>query len=153
MYTPADGGGIRPFSRHDFTKKPAFFSGGGGMVSTVGDYFRFAQMLLNGGELEGVRILGHKTVEWMTQDHLGKLTGPPVFPGYGFGLGFGVRREVSPPGTPGSVGQYQWPGASGTAFWVDPREELIGIFMTQLQPGWKRYGDEFEVLAYQAIVD
>ncbi len=129
----------------DVTKPPKFESGGGGMVSTAADYVRFAQMLLNGGELEGVRILGRKTVELMTANHLDAtvsvIPGSPVNllgPGYGFGLGFAVRKEQGLSPLPGSVGEYRWNGIYGTLFWVDPRERLIGIVLTQ-QPGQTLY--------------
>ncbi len=129
----------------DATKPPKWESGGGGMVSTAADYVRFSQMLLNGGELEGVRILGRKTVELMTANHLDATVnvspGAPLNllgPGYGFGLGFAVRREQGISSLPGSVGEYRWNGIYGTYFWVDPRERLIGIVLVQ-QPGQTPY--------------
>jgi CubicO group peptidase (beta-lactamase class C family) len=100
----------------------ASFSGGAGLLSTAGDYARFLQMLLNGGELDGVRILGRKSVELMTTDH---LTGIPFRPGQGFGLGFSVVEDVGARGIPGSIGEYGWGGAYHSTYWVDPREELI----------------------------
>ncbi len=129
-----------------------YFQGGGGLVSTAADYYRFCQMLLNGGELEGRRLLGRKTVEWMTSDHLGDLARPRR-PAYGFGLGFAVRSQPGLATTPGSVGEFNWGGAYGTTFWVDPREGFIGVFMIQLRPSARPYSREFKGLAYQVIVD
>ncbi len=114
---------------------PQLLSGGSGMVSTAGDYLRFAQMLLNGGELEGARILSRKTVELMTSDHLGPGVARTALyfpgPGYGFGLGFAVRTAAGEAAGPGSIGDYFWVGYYGTLFFVDPKEKLIGIWMTQ----------------------
>jgi len=110
-----------------------FESGGGGLFSTAPDYLRFTTMLLNGGELDGVRLLAPKTIELMTSDHLGALPGS-FYPGYGFGLGFAVRTQAGMNDMPGSVGEYLWGGASGTWFWIDPKEKLIAIFMSQ-RPG------------------
>jgi CubicO group peptidase (beta-lactamase class C family) len=116
---------------------PRFEMGGGGLVSTAPDYLRFAQLLLGGGELEGVRLLSPRTLAWMTADHLGTIPPGPAFypgPGYGFGLGFAVRTAAGLSAYPGSLGEYYWTGAAGTSFWVDPREQLIGIVMVQLPP-------------------
>ena len=120
--------------------KPKYLSGGGGMVSTAADYLRFAQMLLNGGELDGVRILSRKTVDYMTSDHLGGVRGPAYLPGpgYGFGLGVKVRTSAGEADSPGSIGDYDWGGLGGTYFWVDPKERLIGIWMMQA-PGPRVY--------------
>ena len=121
----------------DVTRPPVFLSGGGGMVSTARDYLRFARMLINGGELDGVRLLSRKTIEFMTADHLGALpgamAGPMYLPGpaYGFGLGFGVRLATGCAHTPGSVGDYNWSGLAGTYFWIDPAEDLIAIWLMQ----------------------
>ena len=110
-------------------------SGGGGMVGTALDYARFAQMLLNGGTLDGKRILGPKTVAYMTSDHLdSSITPGPLYlpgPGFGFGLGFAVRKDAGVAAVPGSVGEYYWGGAGGTYFWVDPKEEMFVVFMMQ----------------------
>ncbi|MFN7929606.1 MAG: serine hydrolase domain-containing protein [Blastocatellia bacterium] len=138
-----------------FVKEPhIYFSGAGGLVSTASDYLRFSQMLLNGGELEGVRILGRKTVELMTVNHIGDL---PVWlsgPGVGFGLGFSVVKDIGATGQIGSVGNYGWGGAFCTLFWVDPKEELIGIVMTQVMPYTHiSIRQDFQVLVNQAIVD
>ncbi len=116
--------------------KPKYLAGGQGLVSTAGDYLRFAQMLLNGGELEGKRIVSRKTVEYMTSDHLGAVRGPA--PGYGFGLGFAVRLADGQASIPGTAGDYNWGGLGGTYFWIDPKERLIGIWMMQA-PGPRNY--------------
>jgi CubicO group peptidase (beta-lactamase class C family) len=138
-------------------KKPAtLFSGGGGLVSTTMDYARFCQMLLNGGDLDGVRILSRKTVELMSADHLGEIprAGQLLQTGYGFGLTFAVNRGVGETGAIGSQGEYNWGGAAGTRFWIDPKEEMIGIFMIQILPHTDlTYGSEFKQLAYQSIND
>ncbi|HLJ65364.1 MAG TPA: serine hydrolase domain-containing protein [Stellaceae bacterium] len=119
---------------------PKFESGGGGMVSTALDYARFLAMLAHGGTLDGERILGRKTIEFMTADHLGPITGTPdlLIPGYGFGLGFAVRLHAGIAQIAGSVGQYYWGGLAGTTFWVDPAEELFAIMMIQA-PGQREY--------------
>jgi CubicO group peptidase (beta-lactamase class C family) len=144
-----------PTPESRFVKEPnIYFSGGGGLVSTASDYLRFHQMMLNGGELDGARILGRKTVELMTANHIGDL---PVWlsgPGYGFGLGYSVIKDLGQAGIPGSVGQYGWGGAFCTYFWVDPMEETIGIMMTQVIPYTHiNIRQEFQVLVNQAIVD
>lgn len=107
-----------------------FESGGGGLFSTAPDYLRFTTMLLNGGELDGVRLLAPKTVEHMASDHLGNVPGSN-YPGFGFGLGFAVRTHTGMNDMPGTVGEYLWGGAQGTWFWIDPKEKLIAIFMSQ----------------------
>jgi CubicO group peptidase (beta-lactamase class C family) len=130
-----------------------FFSGGGGLVSSATDYLHFAQMMLNGGQLDGARILSRKSVELMTTDHLGNIPGL-WSPGYGFGLGFAVLKDVGASGALGSVGEFNWGGAAGTRFWVDPKEDLIGIYMIQILPHTGLpYGDEFRSFTYQAISD
>ena len=110
-------------------------SGGGGMVSTAADYARFLQMLLNGGMLDGRRYLGPRTVAYMASDHLGSrvVPGPLYLPGdgYGFGLGFAVRREVGLASYQGEAGDYFWGGAGGTYFWVDPKTDMFVVFMMQ----------------------
>jgi len=144
-----------PRSSIGFLEPVAFQSGGGGLVSTTADYLRFCQMLLNGGELDGVRLLGRKTVELMTRDH---LTGVPEASvrdgGYGFGLGVAVHLDPGKSGSASSPGEYRWGGAAGTQFWIDPEEEMIGIYMVQILPhNGLSYGRMFKQLAYQAIVD
>jgi CubicO group peptidase (beta-lactamase class C family) len=127
------------------------FSGGAGLLSTARDYARFLQMILNGGELDGVRILGPKTVELMTVDHLGDV---PFRPGQGFGLGFSVLEDVGARGTPGSAGELGWGGAYHSTYWVDPEEELVVVHLTQLNPsaGVDDLG-KVRALIYQALVD
>ena len=138
-------------SLFDVTKPPKFEGGGQAAVSTTMDYARFTQMLLNRGRLDGKRLLGRKTVELMTADHLGVIAGPS--PGYGFGLGFAVRRETGVSATPGSVGDYNWGGLAGTAFWVDPKEELIAVWMMQAPGQRVQYRNAFRTLVYGAIND
>lgn len=107
--------------------------GGGGLLSTAADYARFVRMLLNGGRLEGVRLLGRKTVEFMTADHLGPIAraNDLLPPGHGFGLGFAVKTALGEHTEPGSIGSYGWSGAAGTAFFVDPPEAMFAIVLTQ----------------------
>ncbi len=122
-------------------EQPVMESGGGGLVSTTMDYARFCQMLLNGGALDGVRLVGRKTLELMASNHLGpdvKIQGALVPPGHGFGLGFAVRTEPGIAPFPGSVGQFFWSGMAGTFFWIDPKEELFAVFMMQ-GPGQRMY--------------
>jgi CubicO group peptidase (beta-lactamase class C family) len=122
-------------------EKPVIESGGGGLVSTTMDYARFAQMLLNGGTLDGTRIVGRKTLEWMASDHLDptvKIQGTLTQPGHSFGLGFGVRTQEGIAPFSGSVGQFFWSGMGGTFFWIDPEEDLFAIFMSQA-PGQRVY--------------
>jgi CubicO group peptidase (beta-lactamase class C family) len=132
---------------------PTYFSGGAGLYSTASDYARFLQMLLNGGELDGIRVLSPKTVELMTSSATDDLTPSPMGAGAGFGLGFEIVRDVGATGRYGSPGQYFWGGAYGSTFWVDPKEQLIGVMMIQLipRPGLT-IGDRFQTLVYQAIV-
>jgi CubicO group peptidase (beta-lactamase class C family) len=124
---------------------------------TAMDYARFLQMLANGGYLDNNWILAGTTVRLMTADHLGDIKPaiPLLAPGYGFGLGFAVRRADGLNGVAGAAGEYNWGGAGGTMFWVDPREQLVAVLMTQAQPGpWQReFRELFRQLVYQAIVD
>ena len=134
---------------------PTFESGGGGLVSKAMDYARFLQMLLNGGTLDGVRLLSRKTVEYMTADHLGGIPGTPdlLIPGYGFGLGFAVRLQPGIAQVPGSTGQYYWGGLAGTTFWVDPAEQLFALLLIQ-GPGQREYFRVlFRDLVYAAFAD
>ena len=144
-----------PTPESRWVKEPhVYFSGAGGLVSTASDYFRFQQMMLNGGELNGVRLLGRKTVELMTTNHIGDLPIWLTGPGYGFGLGYSVVKDMGATGQPASVGTYGWGGAFCTYFWVDPAEEMIGVVMTQVRPYTHlNIRQEFQVLAYQALVD
>jgi CubicO group peptidase (beta-lactamase class C family) len=138
----------------DYLKKTTYFSGGGGLVSTAADYLRFSQMLLGGGELDEVRILGPETVELMTTDHLVGIAERRDLGPYGFGLGFGVILDRGVSGSILSEGSYGWAGLAHTSFWVDPEEELIGIFLTQILPESPLpYRDLFRPVVYQAIID
>ncbi|HWN98805.1 MAG TPA: serine hydrolase, partial [Blastocatellia bacterium] len=159
LYAPAEGGSIKPNTTAAQTSylKPAInFGGGSQLTSTAKDYLRFCQMLLNGGELDGVRILSRKSVELMSADHLGDMPrGTDLMgPGYGFGLTVAVSRGPGRSGTTGTAGEYFWGGAAGTRFWIDPKEQMIGIFMIQILPHTNlTYGTQFRQLAYQAIAD
>ncbi len=126
------------------------FSGGAGFLSTAPDYARFLQMMLNGGELDGVRILTPKTVELMTTDH---LRGIPFRTGQGFGLGFSIVTDLGARGIPGSVGEYGWGGAYHSTYWVDPVEELVVVYLTNLIPaGPIDDHGKVRALIYQALV-
>jgi CubicO group peptidase (beta-lactamase class C family) len=152
---------------YDPARAPAWYSGGGGLFSTASDYVRFAQMLLNEGELEGVRLLAHKTVELMTSDHLPPGLGFGTFTqelgasaplpeyGQGYGLCVGVRKESGRSPVPGSIGDFYWGGAYGTYFWIDPQEQLITILMLQETDMKKRarYRPLMRNLVYPALLD
>lgn len=150
----------KPQSVHHATgKRMKWESGGGGAISTAADYLRFAQMLLDGGTLGGVRILGRKTVELMRADHLGNgivnriTTMDPSCSGYGFGLGFAVRKEAGVAAMLGSAGDYYWSGVYGTYFWIDPAEQMVTVFMAAA-PGQMRlrYRQLMRSLVLQAVV-
>lgn len=152
MYSPNEDGGLdaaNAMLSRNYDAPPTFQSGGGGLVSTASDYMRFCQMHLNGGELDGVRILSRKTVELMSTDHLGGIPGGPG----GFGLGFSVVMDLGQSGTLGSEGSFAWGGAAGTAFWIDPKEDLIGVYMIQNMPPRFPFGTIFKNLVYQAFDD
>lgn len=143
-----------PSKTRDYLKKPTYFSGGGGLVSTAADYLRFSQMLLDGGVLDGARILGPETVELMTTDHLVGIDDRRDLGPYGFGLGFGILLDRGISGSILSEGSYGWGGLAHTGFWIDPEEALIGIFLTQILPESPLpYRDLFRPVVYQAIVD
>jgi CubicO group peptidase (beta-lactamase class C family) len=126
------------------------FSGGAGVLSTASDYARFLQMLLNGGELDGARLLGPKSVQLMTSNHVGTLYQEGRF---GFGLGFEIVEHVGRSGRLGSVGEFGWGGAYYTKFWVDPAEKLVAVFMTQVLPsGGSALQERFRVLVNQAVL-
>ena len=145
LYRPTKENGL------ERTRRPAlevdeytfFPSGGGGLVSTAADYMRFSQMLLNGGELEGIRILGKKTVELMRYPHHNNR----------FGLGFRVITDENPPNILESVGSFSWGGAAATTFWIDPQEELVAVLMTQLLNNRYPFHQQFKVLTYQALTE
>ncbi len=127
------------------------FSGGAGLLSTVTDYARFLQMLLNGGELGGHRLLSPTTVKLMTQNHIGDT---PFRPGQGFGLGFSVVTDLGARGIPGSVGEFGWGGAYHSAYWVDPSNDLIVVYLTQLRPtGGLDDQAKLRTLIYQAVIE
>jgi CubicO group peptidase (beta-lactamase class C family) len=148
-----------------YRRQPSFLSGGGGLVSTTEDYLRFCRMLLGGGELDGVRILGRKTVELMSINHLpddGELRsfalpggyGETGFDGIGFGLTMAVGLGQAETQAIGSKGDYYWGGAASTIFWIDPAEELVVVFMTQLMPsGSFNFRGQLKSIIYPAIVD
>jgi CubicO group peptidase (beta-lactamase class C family) len=150
----------------DVDSKPKRLGGGGGLVSTTADYAQFCQMLLNGGELDGTRLISRKTLDWMTADHLNpeivtsdaareriKSMSPGSANGLGFGLGFGVRVAQGRNVLPGSVGDYFWAGSQGTCFWVDPKERLFAVFMMQAPEEREHYRILMRELVYQAVVD
>ena len=128
-------------------------SGGIGMVGTADEYLRFAQMMLNGGVLEEARLLSPKTIDMMTQDHLPAIPMGLGRRGHGFGLGVSVVIDPPHTETISSLGEYGWGGAAGTTFWVDPEENLVGVFMVQSLPHLTRLKDEFKVLTYQAMME
>ncbi len=136
----------------DLLSSQGMLSGGGGLTSTAYDYLHFCQMLLDNGQYNGKRLLSRKTVQLMSSDHLGGI--PGMSAGNGFGLGFAVSKSPGEAGMMGSPGEYNWGGAAGTKFWIDPQEQLIGIFMIQILPHTGlEYGSEFRVLTYQSIAD
>ena len=161
VYRPKEGGGIEPIPVKDGMQSQGLYidghgpnvsySGGAGFLSTARDYSRFLQMLLNEGELDGKRILSPKTVELMTTSHIGDI---PFRPGQGFGLGFSVLEDLGTRGTLGSEGEYGWGGAYHSTYWVDPVEELVVVYLTQIIPATGL--DDYAKLRngiYQAIVD
>jgi CubicO group peptidase (beta-lactamase class C family) len=152
----------RGFPLIDVSAVPKNDSGGAGGVSTAGDYLRFSQMLLNGGTLDGDRVLSRTTVRLMTSDHLGTFIATPLQPGelllgtkgYTFGLGFAVRQGDGVAGVAGSAGEFMWAGYAGTFFWVDPKEQLVAVLMTQAaSPNRAYFRRMIKNLVYQAIVD
>jgi CubicO group peptidase (beta-lactamase class C family) len=127
-------------------------SGGGGLTSTMADYLRFTAMLVNGGELNGKRVIGKQTLAFMAADHTGTRPGRP--PGLGFGLGFEVRTMTGEAALPGSVGEYGWAGNAGTLFWVDPKNELTAIYMVQVSdPDRVALRNQFRSMVQAAIID
>ncbi len=163
VYTSDGVGGIRPMkdpetfgntvmSPFAYYKSPKrYFSGGAGLTSTIQDYARFAQMLLNGGALNGVRLLGPKTIELMTASHTADLPSGGLLGADGqFGLGFRVSTDLGASQALGSTGTYGWSGIYGTNFWVDPKEHLVGIMMVQRYPG-STVAASFQTFVYQAL--
>ena len=159
VYQPKPGGGIQAIPATDGMRSQGLYidgprisySGGAGLLSTANDYARFLQMTLNGGELDGERILSRKTIELMTTNHLGDL---PFRSGQGFGLGFSIVTDLGERGTLGSVGEYGWGGAYHSTYWVDPLEELVVVYLTQIIPATGL--DDYAKLrsgVYQAIID
>jgi CubicO group peptidase (beta-lactamase class C family) len=143
---------------------PVFLSGGGGCVSTLADYHRFAEMLRNGGELDGVRLLAPGTVDYMASNHLPggvdlsafgrQLFSETTFDGVGFGLGVSVTLDPVKAKVPGSFGDFGWGGAASTAFWIDPIEDLSVVFLTQLLPSSTHpLRSQLKQLVHQAIVE
>ncbi len=166
-YAAAPKGGMLLYddpTASSYLRPPSLISGGGGLVSTASDYLRFCRMLLNGGTLDGVQILSPKTIALMTVNHLpdGKdlpalsrsLFSEAAYNGIGFGLGFAVTLDPARTMLPGSIGDYSWGGAASTYFWIDPAEDLITIFLTQLMPS-STYPirRELRTLVYSAFTD
>jgi CubicO group peptidase (beta-lactamase class C family) len=147
-----------------FLTRPSFISGGGGLCSTAADYLTFCRTLLGGGELGGVRLIGPKTLALMTTNHLPggrdlpemsrSMFAEATYNGIGFGLGFSITMDPAKTLIPGSAGEYAWGGAATTSFWIDPKEELIAIFMTQVLPS-SAYPvrRELRTMVYAAITD
>ena len=155
VYEFAEDGDLQQIEKvHAATGPLSFFhSGGGGLQSTAADYLRFCQMVLNDGELDGVRLLGRKTAELVTMSHVPPDWLAPKRTGTGFGLGFSVVTNVADTHTVGSLGTCSWGGMASTTFWIDPVEELIGIFMTQLVGADSPFQAQFRVLTYQALTE
>jgi CubicO group peptidase (beta-lactamase class C family) len=161
LYGPSEKSPLAPIPDESaiggsFREKPNFLSGGGGLVSTIDDYWRFAQMLLNKGELDGTRILGRKTVEFMARNHLPAGVWLPSSPAGAVGFGLGVSVNINSPltGQLSSDGSYGWGGAASTFFWIDPEENLIGISMAQFIPiNTHLYHEDFRTSVYQSLID
>jgi CubicO group peptidase (beta-lactamase class C family) len=150
---PNDPDSAEPVTMLDAREVPRFESGGGGLLSTAGDYVRFLQFMRNRGTLEGCRLVSRKTIDWMTSDHVGAIPiqGELLLPGYGFGLGFAVRMHAGLGPQPGSPGQYFWSGIGGTSFFVDPAEDVFAMLLTQA-PGQRiYYRNLFRQLVYAAV--
>jgi CubicO group peptidase (beta-lactamase class C family) len=145
-------GGLPMTPRFKVDDGAKYESGGGGLTSTMDDYLRFTAALANGGALQGKRIIGKKTLEFMTADHT--LARPGRSPGLGFGLGFEVRTRTGDAALPGTVGEYGWAGNAGTLFWVDPKEQLIAIYMVQVSdPDRIALRNQFRTMVQSAIID
>ena len=146
----------------DVSKTPGNDSGGAGGVSTAGDYLRYCQAMLNGGQLDGARVLSRTTVNLMASDHLGSAINTTVnpgllllgTPGYTFGLGFLVRQSDGIAGVHGTTGEFMWAGYAGTFFWAEPKEQICAVYMTQAPSPLRAYYRRFmKDLVAQAIVD
>jgi CubicO group peptidase (beta-lactamase class C family) len=141
----------------DVRNPVTFFAGGHGLTSSAGDYLRFSQMLLNGGELDGARLLGPRTVRFMASNHLNESISKGTYyipgPGYGFGLGFATRLEYGQSTWPDSVGGFYWGGYAGTYFWIDPEERLVVSYMSQEPVRRQYYRNLLRSLVYQAVID
>ncbi|MBI3197232.1 MAG: beta-lactamase family protein [Rhodospirillales bacterium] len=145
-------GGLPMTPRFKVDDGAKYESGGGGLTSTMDDYLRFTAALANGGALQGKRIIGKKTLEFMTADHT--LTRPGRPPGLGFGLGFEVRTRTGDSALPGTVGEYGWAGNAGTLFWIDPKEQLIALYMVQVSdPDRIALRNRFRSMVQAAIID
>ncbi|MEX0901125.1 MAG: serine hydrolase domain-containing protein [Pseudohongiellaceae bacterium] len=154
VYSPSGENNTIELSRAPEYRETAYFGGVAGLSSTISDYWRFSQMLLNGGELDDVRLLSPKTVNLMITNHSGDHNVYVRGPGYGFGLGFGVLTDPAASRDPLTPGTFTWGGAWGTVFWVDPVEEMIGIMMTQITSySHLRVRQELGVTAMQSIID
>lgn len=159
LYSPKRGEGAKGIdvskspAQDSFKKKPNLLLGGAGLTSTLDDYARFYQMLLSNGQLDGTRILSHKSVEMMHSEALGGM--PHIggtLPGYaGFGLTFAINPGSGKSGEPASEGSYWWGGAAGTSFWIDPKENMFGIFFINILPPNNNAAQQFQRMAYQAI--
>lgn len=143
----------KPVHLMDARVVPAFESGGGGLLSTAGDYLRFLQLLRNKGRFEGQRLVSRKTIEWMTADHLGAIppSGELLTPGHGFGLGVAVRRAEGFGPQPGAPGMYFWSGIGGTSFFVDPHEDVFAMLLTQAPNQRIYFRNLFRHLVYAAV--
>jgi CubicO group peptidase (beta-lactamase class C family) len=155
VYRPGPDGKITLLRKPAYREPTMYFPGVAGLNGTAADYFKFTQMLLNGGEYDGQRLLGRMTVDLMISNQIG--AGKPVYirgDGYGFGLGFGILTDPSKSPDALSMGTFSWGGADGTLFWVDPQEDLIGILMVQLNPyARSQIRPLFSVVVSQAITD
>ena len=156
LYSPKQGGGIQKSTappQESFKKKPALMLGGAGLTGTMDDYSRLYQMLLNDGQLDGVRLLSRKSVEMMRTENLAGMPhiGTTLPAWAGFGLTFAVNPGPGKSAEPASAGAYWWGGAAGTSFWIDPAEKMFGIFLINILPPNNNAAQQFQRLAYQAL--
>jgi CubicO group peptidase (beta-lactamase class C family) len=155
-YALNEKGVVEPSERQgDASRAPTYFPGGSGLFSTAGDYLRFCQMLVNGGELEGKRLLSETTVDFMLRNHLPQEIIPPGGPngrkGYGFGIGGAVLMDAAASEVLSAEGEFSWGGAAGTYFWIDRKNELAAGWMVQRPPFVHEPSKRFKVLTYQAL--